>query len=365
MGNNLRGLRKTEPAEPASADAGEGRRATSYDVARLAGVSQSAVSRCFKPGASVSEHMRQRVMEAARELDYQPNAIARGLITRRSNLVAVMISGRVNLYYPEVLLNLTERLAQKDLRVLLYTHDDGADFAALLDQISRYQVDGVISACNLSLSQYEQLARRAGPIVLFNRMFPDHSANAVYCDASLQSRELIDRLVGLGHRRFGLVRGPASNMVSQVRGHIVEQALQAHNLTPACEARGDFTYDSGAAALQALFSPPGPPPTALICLNDMMALGCMDEARNVLGLKVPDEVSIIGFDGIGMARFASYELTTVRQPIGRMSEAAVALLQSRIERPDQSSERRLFEGAIVEGGTIGPPPPLAPPRVSS
>lgn len=160
----------------------KGRRATSYDVARLAGVSQSAVSRCFKPGASISGKMRERVMKAAKELEYQPNAIARGLITQRSNLVAVLVSGRLNLYYPEVLFKITEQLSAAGLRALLFTVDNEEDTEMVIEQAWQFQVDGVISASHMSQDQYKILEKRQIPVVFFNRYFADHPNTVVYCD---------------------------------------------------------------------------------------------------------------------------------------------------------------------------------------
>jgi DNA-binding LacI/PurR family transcriptional regulator len=333
-----------------------GRRATSYDVARLAGVSQSAVSRCFKQGSSISKKMRDRVMAAAARLEYQPNAIARGLITRRSNLVAVLISGRVNLYYPEVLFRLTEQLSAAGLRVLLFAIDSEADVEAILEQIWQYQADGVISSSHLSFDQYKQLEKRGIPVVFFNRYFARHSTNVVFCDPTQQVQDLVSQLVELGHRSFGLIRGPQGNMVGQERMRMVRDALAAHGLEPAAEVSGDFTYESGAAGLQELMAETGPKPTAVVCANDMMALGCMDEARQMLEFEVPGDLSIMSFDGIAMSQFGSYELTTIRQPISRMAEAAVELLVARVNEPEQSNERRVFEGTVIPGSTIGPAP---------
>ena len=330
-------------------------RATSYDVALLAGVSQSAVSRCFKPGASISAKMRIRIMAAAKELDYQPNAIARGLITRRSNLVAVLVSARVNLYYPEVLFKLTEELSAADLRVLLFTIDSDEHIDLMLGKIWQYQVDGVISATNISLKQYKQIEGRSIPTVMFNRYFPEYPTNVVYCDPTRQTTDLIEQLFALGHRRFGIVLGPDNNTVSHERRRIVLDALKHLGITDVATAPGDFTYESGGQALQSLLNTPKPP-TAIICVNDMMALGCIDEARGVLTLAVPGQLSVASFDGIGMSQFEAYRLTTIRQPIGRMASAAVEILLDRIQQQNLSNERRVFEGIVIPGETIGPAP---------
>ena len=118
---------------------------TSHDVAQRAGVSQSAVSRCFRKGSSISAKTRARVMAAVEELGYHSNALASGLITRRSNLVAVIISNLTNLYYPEVLAELTRRLSERGVRVLLFTLQAESDVDEMLDQVWRYRVEGAIS----------------------------------------------------------------------------------------------------------------------------------------------------------------------------------------------------------------------------
>lgn len=335
----------------------KGRRATSYDVARLAGVSQSAVSRCFKPGSSISSKMRERVMKAAKELEYQPNAIARGLITQRSNLVAVLVSGRLNLYYPEVLFKITEELSAAGLRALLFTVDNEEDTEMVIEQAWQFQVDGVISASHMSQDQYKILEKRQIPVVFFNRYFADHPNTVVYCDPAEQVNELVAQLSALGHRRAAVITGPSENMVSRERTIRVQGSLAQFGIEIVAQAQGDFTYESGASGLQEIKAQSADAmPSLVICINDMMAMGCMDEAQSVLGLSVPDELSIVGFDGIGMGQFASYELTTIRQPIGRMSEAAVKMITDRVERPDQSHEKRVFEGAVIPGGSIARAP---------
>ena len=202
----------------------KGRRATSYDVARLAGVSQSAVSRCFKPGSSVSKKMRDKVMKAAQALEYQPNAIARGLITQRSNLVAVLVSGRLNLYYPEVLFRLTEELSRQGLRVLLFTVDSEEEAEEVIEQAWQFQVDGLISASHLSREQYDTLVKRHIPVVFFNRYFLDTPtichllrpwcAGPRACRASCRLRTPPFR----SHLRAG------GNMVARERERLVVQA---------------------------------------------------------------------------------------------------------------------------------------------
>lgn len=328
-------------------------RATSYDVARLANVSQSAVSRCFKPGASVSKKMREKVMLAAKELNYQPNAIARGLITRRSNLIAVLVSSQMNFYYPEVLFQLTNRFSQQGMRVLLFTINEENDVEEAINQIWQYQADGVISASYLSVAQHKLLQDRQIPVVMFNRYFNDVPSNTVWCDPTTATEQMVDHLIKFGHKNFGLLEGPEYSMVNRERMMIARKAITENGAKVVAEARGNYRYESAATATQTMMAGKTRP-TAIIAANDMMAMGALDELKNVMGRSVPGDISVVGFDGIGAARFASYELTTIRQPIGRMAEAAVTMMLDRIEKPETSSEKRVLAGSFIQGTSSGP-----------
>ncbi len=326
-------------------------RVTSYEVARRAGVSQSAVSRCFKPGASVSGKMRARVMKAAEELGYQPNAIARSLITRRSNMVAVVISQQTNLYYPEVLVQLSQRLSERGVRVLLFTLEHESDIDVTLDQIFQYQVDGVIEAARLSGDQVDSLERRGIPFVFYNRSLKDRRVNSVCCDQTEGERWLVNSLVEAGHSSFGLISGPEDSAVSVERTQGALERLEELGIEAVTVVPGDYSYESGASGLLELKTRLGKLPDAVVCANDVMAIGCMDAARYRLDVKVPDDLSIVGFDGVGPAKWASYDLTTVRQPVGRMTEAAVSMILERVERPELPPETRTFLGELVDGGS--------------
>ena len=144
---------------------------TSYDVAKLAGVSQSAVSRAFRKGASVAPNTRDRIMKAAKQLGYQPNAFARGLITKKTHLIAVIISNLTNLNYPEVLAELTQRLSHEGNRVLLFSLAAESDVDEVLEQVWPYRVDGAIVAARLNDEQIHQFNDRGIPIILYNRKF--------------------------------------------------------------------------------------------------------------------------------------------------------------------------------------------------
>ena len=327
------------------------KRATSYDVAQLAGVSQSAVSRVFQEGASASSAMRARVMEAADQLGYRPNAIARGLITQRSNMVAVVISKLTNLYYPEVLVQLTQQFSLRGVRVLLFALESESDAASVLEQMLQYRVDGILTAALFSPEQLATIESAHIPVVFYNRTSVDQRVTSVRCDQEEGERWLVDQLVDAGHRSFGIVEGPPDSVVSIERKMGALEELAARGITDITTFGGDYGYETGRKCFAELVRKHGSPPDAVIAANDVMAIGCIDEARETFGLEVPDDISIVGFDGVGPARYAAYDVTTVRQPVRRMSEAAATMLIDRIEDHDLSPEKRVFSGERIRGGS--------------
>ena len=322
-------------------------RATSYDVARQAGVSQSAVSRCFKQGASVAPRTREKILAAARELNYYPNAIAQGLITRRSNLVAIIISNLTNLYYPEVLAELTQRLSAQGIRVLLFSLAAESDVDEVLDQVWRYRVDGAIVAARLDAQQLAAFADRGVPVILYNRIGEGEPVASVCCDSVSGENALVEALVEGDHHVFGIISGPADSYVGEEAAR-----RRLHQLGRDCQiVRGNFDYASGDAALRDLMRITDRKLDALICANDLMAIGAIDSARINFGIEVPQDLSVVGFDGVGPATWLAYQVTTIRQPVRRMTEAAVAMLLERIEQPGLSPEQRLFAGELLTGSS--------------
>lgn len=324
---------------------------TSYDVAKRAGVSQSAVSRCYKTGASVSPKTREKVRIAAEALGYQPNALARSLITARSNIVAVIISNLTNLYYPEVLAQISRNFSDKGIHVLLFALETEGQVEEALEQIWQYQVDGVVAAVNLSLKQTQQFERRGIPLLFYNRHANSQAASAICCDQAEGGSLLTQKLIDYGHKRFALIKGPSDSVVGQERENAVRETLAKANLRKAEELEGDFSYDGAVSAIHKLMAQDGDQPDAIVCANDVSAIGAIDTLRNDYGVTVPEEISVAGFDGVGPSKWMSFDLTTIRQPVGRMTKAAVDMMLERIEEPNLANEKRVFSGIFIEGGS--------------
>ncbi|MCU6501252.1 LacI family DNA-binding transcriptional regulator [Rugamonas sp. A1-17] len=350
-------MTKTKPTiqvcatEHKASIAREARRVTSYDVAIVAGVSQSAVSRCFKPGASVSKSTHARVMKAAALLDYIPNAAARSLITRRSNMVAVLITNKTNLYYPELLAELSQQLSALGKRVLLFPLAREADVDRVLNDVWQFQVDGVIVAARMSDEHVAEFERRGMPLVMFNRTLRDQSVNTVTCDHLEAGRMLVSRLAAAGHRRFGIIGGTTDTTVAGERRRGACERLAELGLPPPVIVPGEYDYDSGASGLKALIEEMGGVPDVILCGSDVMAIGCLDCARHELGIDVPGQLSVAGFDAVEPSNWLSYNLTTLRQPMPKMAAAAANLLCAVIDSRETLVERRLFSAQFIDGAT--------------
>lgn len=328
-------------------------RARAVDVATAAGVSQSAVSRTFTPGASVSDEVRGRVLKAAKRLNYRPNAMARAVTTRRSNVLGIIEAIDTNLHYPEVLAELSRAIAKRGMRVMLFTLDRMTEIEDVVDHIWSYQVDGVVALVGLEDRHVRLLEEHGVPVALFNRRPGDYAVSAVTCDHRACGRMIAQRLLHAGHRRFGLIDGPEASSVARERLDGVREALAAAGpgRGEIASARGDYSYTSGHAAMATLLAGAGGRPDAVVAANDMMALGALDHARHVARLDVPAALAVTGFDGIGPTRWDSFRLTTVRQPVMRMADATISVLCERIDDPTMLPELRVLPGSIIDGDT--------------
>ena len=268
-----------------------GRPATAYDVARLAGVSQSAVSRAFTPKASISEGTRAKIVEAATALNYRPNVIARSLITRRSRTIGLVAAYLQNHFYPDVLEVMSARLKERGYRILLFTADLNHPADPLLDEIIGYRVDGIILASITLSSRLAEECRAAGiPVLLFNRTAATAGISSVTGE-NLRGGRLIARFLAAGgHRRVAFMAGIENSSTSRDREGGFRAGLTECSLPLHRRVVGHYRFDCAAEATRALLSDPEPP-DALFCANDHMALAAIEVARYELGLRVPEELS--------------------------------------------------------------------------
>lgn len=300
-------------------------RVTVKDLARELGMSVSTVSRAFYEDAVIAPGTRETVLKRASEIGYAPNPLARSLITKKTRIAGVLVSDITNPFYPEVLTRLTACLRSIDLNVMLTTTVGSGPLDDPLRLLLSYRPDIVIVMAATLSSEAAAACRDTGtPVLFFNRSPSDPNTFAVTCDNEFGGRTVADHLIDRGRRRPAYVTGKAdvSTNVDRQRGFVarcVERGFQ-----PRIIEGGAFSYEHGYAAAASLAG--SELPDAVFCANDILAFGFMDAARRELGLSIPKDVSVAGFDGISMAGWPSHALTTVRQPLDAMLDVALELI---------------------------------------
>ncbi len=312
--------------------------ATIKDVAKLSNVSIKTVSRVVNNVAEVSPQTRQKVMQAILELGYQPNTAARNLANGKTNTVGVIIphsAGYIfsHSFFTEVLRGIAEVLSANNVNLLLQVAHRKSPYVNLYRQ---RQVDGIIlMSIPLGDPNLEGLAASGVPFIGTCRIAEnDDSSRWVDADFVGGVEQSMDHLISLGHRRIALLTGPKDLVSVRLREQGYRTSLMKYNLEQADQyvLEGDFTSESGyALAVQAMNL--SHPPTALICGDDMMAFGAM-QALKESGYRVPEDVSVIGFDDISLARFSSPPLTTIRQDTYQKGCIAAETLLSLIRKKD-------------------------------
>ncbi|ANQ65850.1 LacI family transcriptional regulator [Candidatus Pseudothioglobus singularis] len=325
---------------------------TSMEVAKLAGVSQSAVSRVFTPGASSSKKTNELVRKAAAELGYRPNVLARSLITGKSRMIGLVVAYLDNYFYPEALELLSSALQKKGYHVLIFmSGNKEGDIADAVDEILDYQVDGIIAA---SVSMSSDLAKRctsAGvPVVLFNRTQDDDRLSAVTSDNFQGGQKVARFLLAGGHKRIGYIAGweGASTQRDREKGFTEELVRNGQELY--AREVGNFNSDEARQAARTMFSKQNFP-DAVFVANDAMAIAVIDVIRFELGLQVPEQVSVVGYDDVPISSWPAYDLTTVRQPANRMVAETVSILIESIENKTTTARRVEIDGPLMVRGS--------------
>lgn len=327
---------------------------TSRDVARRAGVSQSVVSRAFARGptqSGVSDATRAKVMAAAQELGYRPNAFARSLITQRSHLIALLFSYLDNLFYATALEQFCLALQEQAHHPLvLMMPDTLVDVERTVSDLLQYQVDGIITASvELSSDLCEDCRRQGIPVVTFNRTQDDPRLCSVATDNVGGGRLAARYLLAGGHRRIGLIAGWEGASTSRDREFGFLAELAANGTALFTRGVGHFHPARTVEAARAMFAVAAEArPDAVFVANDFMAVVVLDVLRSELGLRVPEDVSVVGFDDTAMAALPTYDLTTIRQPVGQMVKASTRILFENIARRDLEPEHLKFEARLVE-----------------
>lgn len=327
-------------------------RITASDVAKAAGVSQPTVSRVFNGSATVDPEKANRVRAVARELGYIPNLVARSLNSGSSFRIGIVLAYLKNGFFGEALQRLSKALNAQGYSVTVYFAGNRSDEVdAIVDDLLADQVDGIVLA-SISLSnELVSRVRKSGiPCVLFNRGQRDPDASMVTASNFEGARQATEFLIAGGHSRIAHLAGwrEALNGVERKDGFLA--AMEAGNLEPVACIDCHFRRNVAMYETRRLFTS-ATPPDALFVSNDHMAFGVLEVLREELGLSVPEDVSVIGYDDAPMANWKTFDLTTVRQPLNRMIEATATLLLDEISDKERLPEKIEIPGELVIRGS--------------
>jgi LacI family transcriptional regulator len=321
---------------------------TIKDVALHAGVSVTTVSHVVNATRFVSKSASQRVNDAISELKYVPSALARSLKNNRTHTIGMMIPNCSNPFFAELIRGIEDTCFAANFNVILCNSDDDSNKQRkYIRVLKEKQVDGLIVFSSGGDSELSNLLREIEmPQILLDREVDHVNADLVEVDheagAWIATRHLID----LGHRRIACITGPLELAPARQRLFGYRRALSeaGFGITPAWEIDGGFTSEMGYTAMQRMLVL-GQTPTAVFASNDLMAIGAIC-AATAHGLKVPTDISVIGFDDIALAAYSSPPLTTVVQPKHQLGSMAARLLIERIDNPDHVVRREILQPTL-------------------
>ncbi|AST81941.1 TPA: DNA-binding transcriptional regulator CytR [Citrobacter freundii] len=327
--------------------------ATMKDVAMKAKVSTATVSRALMNPDKVSQSTRNRVEQAAVEVGYLPQATGRNVKRNESRTILVIVPDICDPFFSELIRGIEVTAASHGYLVLIgdCAHQNQQE-KTFVNLIITKQIDGMLllgSRLPFDASIEEQ--RNLPPMVMANEFAPELELPTVHIDNLTAAFNAVNYLHELGHQRIGCIAGPEEMPLCHYRLQGYVQALRRCGVTvdPHYIARGDFTFEAGGNALRQLFELPQPP-TAVFCHSDVMALGALSWAKRQ-GIKVPDDLSIIGFDNIALAEFCDPPLTTVAQPRFEIGREAMLLLLDQIHGQNVNSGSRLMDCELILRGT--------------
>jgi DNA-binding LacI/PurR family transcriptional regulator len=320
-------------------------KATAKQVAHAAGVSVAAVSRAFMPDAPLDADKRKRILAVAEELGY----LSPGRRTARAvgaSTITLVAGDLVNPFYPMVLDTLAKQLQDSGRQLLVYALASNTNVDSVTAQILAARPSAIIvTSAYLTSGMARACRQHQIKVVLLNRIQRDIRINAVSCDNYQGGRDIARLLIDRGYRKIGFIGGIADTSTHTERARGFRDVLANAGRSIHAERSGEFSYHEAYAAGSQLLSA-ADPPDALFCCNDIMALAVIDAARHH-GARVPDDLAVVGFDDIPMASWNSYRMTTMRQPVERMVQVALSLIDDPAIKPSDDGITRMLSGTLM------------------
>lgn len=330
------------------------------DVANLAGVSISTVSKYFNNPGGLSDSYRERVAAAVNELHFEPNPLARGLRTKRTNTIALIVPDITNTFYVEVYNSIRLAAISHGYTTQLYTTEENFNILhELLSQLSSSKIDGMILSFldedeTVSLLSHTQTTV---PISLLS-WDSETQFNSAVLDLTSTMYQATSYLIHRGHTRIAYVNGRAGSRISSQKQGGFLKAMADHGLSVPQDYiySGNYSFRTGYQAAKQFMNCPVPP-SAIVSANDIIAVGCCKYLQ-INDYRIPQDVSVVGMDGIQLSKIYDPSITTMATPISEMCNEAVNLLLNKIERPTSKTQQTLFSARLVVGRSTDENAPL-------
>lgn len=331
---------------------------TIKDIAREAGVSHPTVSRVIHGTGRIAPGTRKHVQAVMKRMGYVPNLLARGLVSRKIRVIAAIMPD-FNPHVTPIFRGIADECRLNEYALMVFSTEYWSDErASYLSVVQNWQVDGVILynvVYRTSPSAEElDLLHRGAPVVFANKYLNIDSVDTVSVDNTAAVRLAVDHLVRLGHRRIGILNGGLMSVDGVERRAAFRQAMEFHGLMydDAISGNANFSDAEAAAAMRRILGERNPP-TAMFCANDLMAMGAC-RAIEEAGLRVPDDISLVGFDDVEAAGLFSPALTTIQPPLREIGHEALTLLMARIRDPTRPYEQIPLSTKLVIRDSTGP-----------
>lgn len=321
------------------------RKVTAVDIAQAVGTSTAAVSRAFRDDGPIAPDLREKILRAAKTLGYQTPS-ARSVAQLTTGTITLVVADLDNPFYPMAANALAQAIHATGRRMILHSIPPGSDVDEAMRAVLALRSDAAIVTSSLMSSHIAKACRQARmPVILFNRIQPDIGMTAVTCDNYEGGRLVAHRFLSTGRRRIAVIMGrpDTSTQLERMRGF--RDVLEQAGLPPVAEVCGHYDYAKSLQVARGLLRAENPP-DAIFCVNDIMALAALDAARQG-GVRVPEDLSVIGFDDIPMADWEAYRLTTVRQPLGQMVQDTLELLERLLENPQSEGVIRIAPVQLI------------------
>lgn len=331
--------------------------ATMKDVAAMAGVSTATVSRALMNPEKVSGSTRQKVEQAVLAVGYSPHALARNIKRNESRTILVIVPDICDPFFADVIQGIEQTAASHGYLVLIGDcAQQNQQERTFVNLIITKQIDGMLLlGSNLPFDASKEEQRNLPPMIMANEFAPELELPTVHIDNLTAAFEAVHYLYQLGHKRIACLAGPEKMPLSHYRLQGYIQALRRNSLPVESRyiARGDFSYESGAQAVTSLMALPEPP-TAIFCHSDVMAIGALSQAKK-MGLRVPQDLSLVGFDDLKLTQYCDPPLTTVTQPRFEIGKQAMLLLLEQLQGNSVPSGSRLLDSKLtIRGSTAAP-----------